>query len=133
MDLVARIQKLPPGSAFARQEMGDCADWGLHEENTARLFDLANWYIQTIWMDRITDPDDPDIKAEQQRAKRAGIKPPESPLIPPVAHRPPSLQDSQIAEFKQLAERYKVPPKLKIGEADPMDLLMQWNRMIGIA
>lgn len=109
VDLVALVRKLPAESALSRQEMGDVAGWGPHEENTARLLERIDYTLNLKWIDRTTDPEDPDVKRERAAAKRAGIKPPERPLVPPIALRPPSIADQMIDEYVTEAKKYQLP------------------------
>lgn len=94
-----------PDSALRRAELGEAADWGLHEENTARLLDVLAYRLDLDWVDRTTDPDDPQVKRDRARAKRDGRTPPSRPLVPPVAHRPEQLQQHLIERYtSDLAE-----------------------------
>ncbi|MCA1185704.1 hypothetical protein LCD36_04460 [Saccharopolyspora sp. 6T] len=93
-----------PGSALYRTVAGG---WGPHEENTARLLEAQHYWLDLHWTDRITDPDDPKVKRDRAEAKRQGIRPPEHPLIPPVAHRPAELAEQRWNEFIEQASSYQ--------------------------
>jgi hypothetical protein len=52
--------------------------------------------------------------ADPDEVKRGPkVKPPPVPLVPPVAHRPPSVAETYMAEFAKLAE------SLGVGEDRP--------------
>lgn len=55
------------------------------------------------------DPDDPEVK------RRKKTKPPPLPLVPPVAHRPPSVAAEYEQQFAGLVERFGTPSAV----ADP--------------
>lgn len=114
VDFVALVHQLVamPGSALRRQLLGDSAGWGPHEENTARLLDLTEHEIQTAWTDRITDPEDPEVRREREQAKRSGQKPPPSPLILPLALRPQKLAEQRFSEYVEAAAKL-VPQRVK--------------------
>lgn len=80
-----------PGSALRRHLLGEHAEWGPHEENTARLLEVQAYQLDLDWIRTTTDPDDHQLLRERLDAKRRGIKPPKRPIIPPVAQRPPTL------------------------------------------
>lgn len=101
------MRNLPPGSATARAEAGDLADWSLLASNVADLVDLMTFWLTAEYVKWTTDPDDPEVKAEQKRRKAAGIKPPPIPLVQPVAHRPPSLAAQYERRFVELAEEFR--------------------------
>lgn len=113
-DFVALVQQLvsTPGSALRRQLLGDSAAWGPHEENTARLLDLTEHEVQSAWTDRITDPEDPEVKREREMAKRSGQKPPPLPLILPVALRPEKIAEQRFMEYVEAAAKL-VPQRVK--------------------
>jgi len=114
VDFVALVQQLvsTPGTALRRHLLGDSAAWGPHEENTARLLDLTEHEVQTSWTDRITDPDDPEVKRERAEAKRRGQKPPPSPLILPVALRPEKVAEQRFTEYVEAAAKL-APTRVK--------------------
>jgi hypothetical protein len=88
--------------------------WGPHEENTALLLEAQHYALELIWADRTTDPDDPKLKRERVQAKRAGIKPPPHPLIPPVAHRPDTLALQRLQEYLDALEKYRAGPEPEV-------------------
>jgi len=84
--------------------------WGEHEENTARLLDIRAYELGLAWHDRTTDPNDPETLRARAQAKRAGLKPPEHPLVPPVALRPAGAAERRLAEYIAEAEQYQPQP-----------------------
>lgn len=65
-----------------------------------------SYKVHAEYMEWITDPEDPEVKAEAEHRKRAGIKPPPIPLVPPVAVRPESVAADYEASYRQLVERF---------------------------
>lgn len=106
-ELVGRIKKLPPTSQLAREELGDMADWGHLAENVARLVDLVETWLNYEYASWTADPD--EVEGERVRRKRAGVKPPPSPLIRPVASRPQSLRDELVEGYFAEAVKYQLP------------------------
>lgn len=96
MDVVGAVQALPPSSALARDELGDTWDWNHLAANMAELVDLMHFWLHSEYAKWIYDPESPEAKAE---AKRRKPKPPSSPIIPPVAHRPPSVAEKYIENY----------------------------------
>ncbi len=47
------------------------------------FLDRFDYFLRSEYASWITDPDDPEVKAERALRKRQGIKPPPQPLIPP--------------------------------------------------
>jgi hypothetical protein len=101
VDLVALIRKLPLEAATVKEELGPWANWDAHKENTAQALEVMSYFLDLEWVDRITDPEDPEVKRARAAAKRAGIKPPEKPIIPPVAMRPPELAEERVREYTE--------------------------------
>lgn len=66
-------------------------------ENLAMLVDRKDFSLNGEYVDRITDPNDPEVKAETARRKAAGIKPPPIPVLPPVALRDPEVTEARRA------------------------------------
>lgn len=128
VDLLALIRKLPPGSALAREESGELADWDPHKENTARLLEIESYKLEMAWIDRTTDPDDPAVKRERAQAKRNGIHPPPHPLVPPVALRPAELAQSRLDDYLAEVQKYSTPTRERrqVGTSE-FDKLMGLN------
>lgn len=123
-DLIALIRKLPPGSCLAREELGAWADWDAHKENTARLLEIESYKLQLSWVDRITDPEDPEVKRERAQAKRAGVTPPRDPMVPPIAMRPGDISEQRLQEYlDRLAEHQasSSPKSIQAGSRAAFD------------
>lgn len=115
-----------PGSALNRAAAGG---WGWHEENTARLYEALNYWLELAWIDRTTDPDDPEVKRDRIEAKRAGIKPPPHPLIPPVALRPSEVADERFQAYLEEVGHYQTKRQEQQGgkrqvSSDEFDRIM---------
>jgi hypothetical protein len=125
VDLVAHVHRLTRirDSALYDLLTDGLAHWGPHEENTALLLEAQVYALELVWADRITDPDDPAVKRDRLKAKRAGIKPPPHPLIPPIAHRPDSLAERRLHEYLEAIERYQAgpPPEVKYLTSNEFD------------
>lgn len=74
--------------------------------NIAYLVDLLSYKVHADYQQWITDPDDPAVKAAVEARRRAGIKPPPAPLVPPVAVRPRSVAAEHEAAYQQLVIDY---------------------------
>jgi hypothetical protein len=127
VDVVSLIRKLPLDSATVRESLGDMADWDAHKENTARLLEVIAYRLELEWVDRTTDPDDPEVKRERVAAKRAGKKPPERPIVPPVALRPRELAEQRAREYADLlsAHHVKTLPAPKPSSRGAFDALWE--------
>lgn len=128
MDLSDIIHQLvaTPGSALRRELLGEEAEWGPHEENTARLLDVEAYQLDWEWARKTTDPEDPSVRREQLDARRRGIRPPRRPLIPPVAARPPGLAEQKLAEYlARVAEHAEPAPNRRAVT------LAEFNQVIG--
>ncbi|WP_432845972.1 hypothetical protein ACQPXB_35865 [Amycolatopsis sp. CA-161197] len=112
LDLVAHVHRLTRIRDAALYDLlsDGLSHWGPHEENTALLLEAQSYALELSWVDRITDPDDPAVKRERAQAKRAGIKPPPHPLIPPIAHRPDSVAEQRLREYLDAVARYQTGP-----------------------
>ena len=95
--------------------------WGPHEENTARLFEAQAFKLELDWVDRTTDPDDPEVKRDRAQAKRAGITPPPHPIVPPVALRPPSMAEDAIVAYVEKLEAHNTPPPSRASSRADFD------------
>ncbi|AXX32071.1 hypothetical protein KCV87_32165 [Actinosynnema pretiosum subsp. pretiosum] len=91
------MRGLPPDSALARQE----GAWSLLEENTAQLVDVVSHLAETAWADRVTDPDDPDVRAARQQARAAGRRPPRHAPVVPVALRPAAVGEQLLRAYTE--------------------------------
>ena len=102
IELLILVEDLPP-------------EWSLTDENIARLVDRDDFYLNSEWSRWTADPDDPDAKAEQDRRKALGIKPPPAPILRPVAARPLALQEVLVEQTRRRIERAEEPPRKKIS------------------
>ena len=130
-DLSAAVQNLPPDSATHRSELGDMWDWNHLAANMATMVDLLAYWLQAEYAKWIHDPDDPEVKREQARRKREKIKPPPIPLVPPIAHRPPSVAEKYVADYLMQVSTYgadqpidRTPGKRRIG-SDEFDRIIE--------
>jgi hypothetical protein len=116
VDLVAYVHRLTRIRDAALYDLlsDGLSHWGPHEENTALLLEHQAYALDLIWVDRTTDPDDHAVKRERAQAKRAGIKPPPHPLIPPVAHRPDSLAEKRLREYLDAVSKYRAGPEPEV-------------------
>lgn len=80
-------------------------------ENLAMLVDRDDFWLNSEYAHWITDPDDPEVKAERARRRRAGITPPPTPLLRPVALRPPALAAMLREKYETTARTYADPPR----------------------
>lgn len=111
-DVIRQLVKTS-GSALREELLGDYAEWGPHEENTAQLLDIRAYELELAWADRTIDPNDQDVRRDRLEAKRRGIKPPEHPIVPPVAHRPGDLAQERLQQYldKIAAQQTDTEPK----------------------
>jgi hypothetical protein len=123
VDLAARVHRLAkiPSSALADLLTDGTAEWGPHEENTARLLEAQDYALQLVWVDRTTDPEDRELKRERAAALREGIKPPKRPMIPPTAYRPKPLAAQRLQEYLDLVEAYQLPDGPQFLSLDEFD------------
>lgn len=91
-------------------------------ENLAMLVDRVDFDATFEYSGAVTDPEDPEVKQEQERRKRAGIKPPPTPLWRPVAQRDTTLREQLIKDYEEEAKKYTLasPSTEKLGLADLM-------------
>lgn len=92
-----------------RQFLGEGAEWGAHEENTARLLDVQAYELDWRWGQDTLDAEDPDVKRERAEAKRNGVKPPPHPIIPPTAERPAGLAEQRLTEYLEQVAKHVTP------------------------
>lgn len=94
--------------------------WSRTDENVAKLVDRIDFWLNAMWQEWTTDPDDPDVKVERERRKRAGIKPSPTPIIPPVAARPPELHQLLMEQYQRRRAEADEPPRKKVSVAEFM-------------
>lgn len=74
--------------------------------NLADLVDLMSYWLNNEYAKWTYDPDDPENRRAAAERKRRKVKPPPMPLIPPVAHRPPSVDEQYRKAFELLSEEF---------------------------
>lgn len=93
-------------------------------ENLAMLVDRVDFDATFEYSGAVTDPEDPDVKQEQARRKKAGIRPPPTPLWRPVAQRASELREQLIKDYEEEAKKYNLAaPGKKMGLSDLMQQL----------
>lgn len=108
--------------------MGDLWDWNHMAANIADLVDLASYWLHAEYAKWTYDADDPETKKQEKARKAAGVKPPPQPLIPPVAHRPPSIAEEYVRRFTESAPAVAEPvPSRRWLTSDEFD------RALGLA
>lgn len=114
-DLAVRVKRLVriPSSALATLLSDGESEWGAHEENTAQLLEVQSYQLELDWAEKTTDPDDPEVKAERERAKASGAKPPKKPIVPPVALRPKRLAEQRYEEYVQQLIDTQAPQRIR--------------------
>lgn len=127
VDLFARVKRLVRirSSALADLLSDGEAEWGPHEENTARLLEVQSYQLELAWIDRTADPDDREARLERLKAERAGIKPPKHPIVPPVALRPKGIAERRFEQYVlELAQQQGLEREKKQVGSDEFDRLM---------
>lgn len=112
------------GTALNHAVLGDQAEWGLHQENTARVLDALYHQAETSWVDRTTDPDDPEVKRARAEAQRSGRKPPPHPPIRPVALRPASVAAQVMGHFVEQQTPPPEPPRQRAVSTAEFDAVI---------
>jgi len=82
-------------------------------ENLAMLVDRTDFDVTFEYVQAITDPDDPEVKAERARMAKKGIKPPPTPIYPPVAHRAPEVTEEMVRAYREAQQPYQAPESTK--------------------
>jgi hypothetical protein len=129
-DFCALVDQLlrKPGTAVRRELLGP--EWGHHEENTARLLEAIDHLIRMEWTDRITDPEDPEVKRARAEAKRSGHRPPPRPVLEPAALRPPEYarqrEEAWLADLAAATE----PATPQVGERRRYVSLTEFDALI---
>lgn len=93
-------------------------------ENLAMLVDRDDYWLNSEYASWTSDPDDPEAKAERERRKRAGIKPPPLPILPPIACRGPAEMAAAAADFVARRQELNPPEPAKPRLAD---VVGQWQ------
>lgn len=83
-------------------------EWSDSDENTALLIDYLHYWLVAVYRQWVADPNDPEVIAareEQQRLRRAGVRPADMPVVEPVARRPLRAHVERLAKVQeQVAE-----------------------------
>ena len=88
-------------------------------ENLAMLVDRVSFEMTWGYVGDTTDPDDPEVKRDRALRAKYGIKPPPTPIVPPVAHRAPEITAEMVARYQAAQEPYRIPdtqPKSKLAQ-----------------
>lgn len=123
VDVPAIIHQLAAtrGSALRRHLLGEHAEWGPHEENTAQLMEVQSYQLDLDWARIVDDPDDAELRRERLEAKRRGVRPPKHPIVPPAAQRPPELAEQRLQDYLDkiaASEPTRVKEAVSRGEFD---------------
>lgn len=115
VDFAARVKRLTRvrSSALADFLTEGEAEWGAHEENTAQLLEVQSYQLELDWAERVTDPNDPAVKEEREKARLQGLKPPRKPLVPPVALRPRKLAEQRYEEYLERLMEAQTPERIR--------------------
>jgi hypothetical protein len=90
--------------------------------------DLMSYWLQSEYARWVHDPDDPETKAAERERRRSGVKPPPEPIVPPVAHRPPTVAANYRDQYLQrVAELAPPKPVKELVSSDT------WDRALGLA
>jgi hypothetical protein len=108
--------------------MGDLWDWNHLAANLADLVDLMSYWLGNEYAKWIHDPDDPETKRRDAERRRRKVKPPPMPLIPPIAHRPPSVAGQYQERYLQLLTEHAPDP----GPTKTVVSLDEWERAAGL-
>lgn len=103
-DFLSHVDQLlkQPGTALRRELFGP--EWSHTDENIARLYEGQDHSVRHDWVDRTTDPDDPEVKRARALEKRSGRRPPARPVIEPTALRPPEWAEYRAEQWRQEIE-----------------------------
>ncbi|MCJ0906226.1 hypothetical protein [Rhodococcus sp. ARC_M6] len=97
-------------------------------ENIAMLVDRDDYWLNSEYANWVSDPDDKaaeaERKRERERRKREGIKPPPTPVLPPVGKRSAKDMSVLVVEFleKRQALEPARPKKVRLA-----DMVGQWQ------
>ncbi|MBY4381874.1 hypothetical protein HQO24_10490 [Rhodococcus fascians] len=96
-------------------------------ENIAMLVDRKDYWLNSEYRSWVTDPDDPEVKAERERRKREKIKSPPQPILVPVAQRPPEITAALMARYREVSARYAAPKAEESKKPRLKDLIGGWQ------
>jgi hypothetical protein len=124
-DLVSRVRQIAsnPKSALADLISDGESSWTATDENLALLLEIQSYQLELNWVDRITDPDDPEVKRERALARKT--RPPEHPLVPPVAVRPRRIAEQRYETYLEKLMQQQIPDRVRQQvDSDEFDRLM---------
>ncbi|MFI6368711.1 hypothetical protein ACIBG0_39020 [Nocardia sp. NPDC050630] len=78
-------------------------------ENLAMLVDREDFELNFDYVSGVTDPDDPEVVRERAMRKKHGIKPPQLPILAPVAQRAPEITAELVERYRAAQKPYQVP------------------------
>lgn len=67
---------------------------------------MLHYWLGLEWIDRTTDPDDPEVRRRRAEDSRNKVKPPPYPLVPPVALRPEELAGKRNRSYLAEVEKW---------------------------
>lgn len=79
------------------------------------LVDRDDYWLNSEYAQWITDPDDPEVKRTRAERKRRGVKPSPVPILPPIACRPPDLDEIRREQYEKTIAEHRPkeePPKI---------------------
>lgn len=91
------------------------------------LVDRKDYWLNSEYRTWITDPDDPEVKAERERRKREKITPPPQPILVPVAQRAPGVAAALMARFRADSAKYAAPKVEEPKKPKLKDLIGGWQ------
>lgn len=93
------------------------------------LVDRDDYWLNAEYRQWVTDPDDPEVKRAREERKRRKVKPPPSPILPPVALRPEGMASIRRSEYERAAAAAAPPPDPQ-PEQQPMTV-REFAQMFG--
>ena len=97
--------------------------------NLADMVDLLSYWLNSEYAKWTYDPDDPANRRARAMEKRHGKpKPPPVPVIPPVAHRPPSVAQVYLQQYEELRAAHAPAPS-RVSELVTSD---DFDRALGL-
>ena len=82
------------------------------------LLDRDDFWLNSEYRSWITDPEDPEVKRAQAMRKARGIKPPQHPILAPVALRPKQFAEIRRKQYEEaIVDREPVVGDRKIASS----------------
>lgn len=113
------------GSSLRRHFLGEHAEWGPHQENTARLLDAQAYWLDWEWQEKAVGPNDPQVRRARAEARRRGTRTPRRPLIPPVAARPRGVHEQHLLEYLEQVAELSAPAAHRVVTLDEFDEVIE--------